>query len=74
MHPVEGELVPSFTIHRTGWQWSGAIYEWHRDVGPELLLECAHHHRTIHRAMACAEAELAFATRVVEIAAEQRPS
>jgi len=65
-------LIPSFTAHDTNWR--GAIYAMHPGLGPELVLQCAHAHHSMRRAVLCAERELIWARRVVALAAEGRPS
>ena len=54
-------LVASFISHRDGWRWHGAIYALHPGWSPELVLVCAHAHRSMRQATACAERELARA-------------
>jgi hypothetical protein len=66
----DGELIPSFVAE--GEAWVGAIYAMREGRGPELVMRCAHTHHTMHRASACASAELAFAKRVVELAERHR--
>ena len=70
-------MVPSFyaeTRPDGDTTWRGAIYAMHPGLGPELVLQCAHAHHSMRRAVLCAERELIWARRVVAIAAEGRPS
>lgn len=66
-HPG-GELVASFVAHPDDVHWCGALYVMCEGLGPMLLTYCPHKHRSLHKALACAEQELAFARRVVELA------
>jgi hypothetical protein len=67
------ELVPSFVADRSaGDHWAGAIYAMRKGLGPELVMQCVHHHRSMHVALDCAESELAWAKRVVAMADQYR--
>jgi len=65
-------LIPSFTVHAGGAYWNGAIYGLRAGYGPELLMHCTHLHRTMRRAVTCAERELGWAREIVALAERQR--
>ena len=66
----EGELIPSF--HPSdGDTWCGAIWM-QTQRGPVLLLTCKHRHRLMRHAVLCAQSELEWARRVVDLADELR--
>ena len=69
MIPV-GELIPSFHARQDD-TWSGAIWT-QTEYGPVLILECKHRHRLMRHAVLCAQSELDWAHRVVELADELR--
>jgi hypothetical protein len=65
---VTQELIASFVVDRAGGDhWCGAIYAWRNGLGPELVMHCTHHHRSMHKALDCAVAELTWARRIVEM-------
>lgn len=64
----DGELVASFVATADDRYWNGAIYAMHDGLGPELLSVCGHDHEMIQVALDCAENDLRFARRVVELA------
>ena len=68
---TDEKLIPSF-VARTATSGPGAIYALRPDYGPELVMRCDHRHHSIHRATNCAVTELAFASRVVELAERYR--
>ena len=70
MSSTDDKLIPSFVAD--GDAWAGAIYALRPDYGPELVMRCDHRHHSIHRATNCAVTELAFASRVVELAERYR--
>ena len=72
MRIVDGELVASFAPHRNGREWCGAIYVMHIGRGPEAILHCVHLHRSIGEALDCAERELAWSRRIVDLANHYR--